>query len=181
MKESESLLRTAVAPLASKRRWQLGGLVLLVLMAVLLIFEEGEIHRGRGEAPTGLRSQQRRVHDARNLHATYPRRCGENGPPPPGFDASPPSMGGHHTHAANVLPAATAFKLQVCLYESLDIFRRLAKEHGITRWAAHAGSLIGSKCYSSMNPWDDDVDVTVSPEHTERTYRFIMRDLGQTQ
>lgn len=52
-------------------------------------------------------------------------------------------------------------KLQVCMYSSLDRWTKLAKEHNLTRWAAIAGSMIGAKCYQSMNPWDDDIDIMV--------------------
>ena len=32
---------------------------------------------------------------------------------------------------------------------------------GISRWVVHGGSSIGAKCYGGMNPWDDDIDITV--------------------
>lgn len=52
-------------------------------------------------------------------------------------------------------------KLQVCMYSSLDRWTKLAKEHNLARWAAIAGSMIGVKCYQSINPWDDDIDIMV--------------------
>lgn len=52
-------------------------------------------------------------------------------------------------------------RLQTCLYESISRFNSLAKEYGITRWAAVAGSAMSAVCSHSMNLWDDDIDVTV--------------------
>lgn len=52
--------------------------------------------------------------------------------------------------------------MQVCSYTLLDRFWLLAKEYNITRWSAHGGSLMGAVCHRSINPWDDDIDITVA-------------------
>lgn len=54
------------------------------------------------------------------------------------------------------------FFLQTCSYTLLDKFWDLTKEYNITRWSAHGGTLMGAMCYRSINPWDDDIDITVS-------------------
>ena len=54
--------------------------------------------------------------------------------------------------------------VQTCQYAELAAWNRVAQEHGIERWSIQAGSLVGFKCYGSMNPWDDDIDLMmVSP------------------
>jgi len=53
-------------------------------------------------------------------------------------------------------------KLQVCSYTLLDKFWALAAEYNISRWSAHGGTLMGAMCHRSINPWDDDIDITLS-------------------
>ena len=50
---------------------------------------------------------------------------------------------------------------QSCLYDVLTRWNQLAMDLGISRWVVHGGSSIGAKCYGGMNPWDDDIDITV--------------------
>ena len=50
---------------------------------------------------------------------------------------------------------------QTCLYDILTRWNQLATDLGIVRWAAHGGSAMGAKCYGGINPWDDDIDITV--------------------
>jgi len=97
-----------------------------------------------------------------NPHAGFPRLCAEPGDLPAEYDATPPTSG-HHQHGGHT--PDKAYQIQICQYEALDIFRGLAEQYNISRWAASAGSLIGAQCYSSMNPWDDDIDVVVSNQH----------------
>jgi len=52
-------------------------------------------------------------------------------------------------------------KKQSCIYDALTRWNKLSKDLGISRWAAHGGSAMGAKCYGGMNPWDDDIDITV--------------------
>jgi len=44
---------------------------------------------------------------------------------------------------------------------TLDRWSKLAADVGIDRWAAHGGSIISAKCFQSINPWDDDIDVSI--------------------
>ena len=52
--------------------------------------------------------------------------------------------------------------LQVCSYTLLNRFWDLTKEFNITSWSAHGGALMGAMCHQAINPWDDDIDITVS-------------------
>ena len=96
-----------------------------------------------------------------NPHATFPRDCANPGPLPQGYNVAVPKNG-HHNHGSTTLQ--DLYRIQVCLYATLDAFKTLVNQYNITRWALHAGSLIGAHCYSSINPWDDDVDITVSQQ-----------------
>ena len=53
-------------------------------------------------------------------------------------------------------------ELQMCLYNALDRWILLANEYNMTRWSAHGGSAMAAVCHRSINPWDDDIDITVS-------------------
>lgn len=52
-------------------------------------------------------------------------------------------------------------ELQKLVYATLSRWNDLAEDLGIHRWAVHGGSAMGAKCFGGMNPWDDDVDLTV--------------------
>jgi hypothetical protein len=52
-------------------------------------------------------------------------------------------------------------RLQACTYSLLDEWSDLARRHSIQPWAAHGGSAIGARCFGSMNPWDDDIDISI--------------------
>ena len=53
------------------------------------------------------------------------------------------------------------YRKQVCAYHVLISWNELAKQLGITRWTANGGSTLGVKCFGGMNPWDDDIDLTI--------------------
>jgi len=53
------------------------------------------------------------------------------------------------------------FKTQICQYDALNRWHQLSKQLGITQWTVHGGSTMGAKCFDAMNPWDDDIDLTV--------------------
>lgn len=50
---------------------------------------------------------------------------------------------------------------QSCLYDILVSWNQLTTDLRISRWVVHGGSSIGAKCYGGLNPWDDDIDITV--------------------
>jgi hypothetical protein len=52
-------------------------------------------------------------------------------------------------------------RLQSCTYSLLNEWNQLAQRHSIQPWAAHGGSAIGARCFGSMNPWDDDIDISI--------------------
>lgn len=122
-----------------------------------------------------------------NVHAAYPRVCGEPvqeihpdtlslfeyihqlfDERPWKFDWSTWKFSREETHFHSQFDGASVKKqveqlsvMQVCMYSALDRWKELAQEYNM-RWSAHGGTLMGAKCYSSMNPWDDDIDLTVS-------------------
>jgi hypothetical protein len=53
-------------------------------------------------------------------------------------------------------------KAQVCQYAFLNRFAQVARAWNIT-WSLVAGSMVSARCFNSMNPWDDDIDVMVAP------------------
>ena len=69
------------------------------------------------------------------------------------------SAAGHTQGAALTVGPLTA--LQQCTYSLLDEWWDLTRHYNITNWSAHGGSAMGARCWGSLNPWDDDVDVSV--------------------
>ena len=66
-----------------------------------------------------------------------------------------------HTKSVDVLPRLIK---QTCLYDTLTRWNEWAangNNASSLRWVVHGGSSIGAKCYGGMNPWDDDIDLTV--------------------
>lgn len=53
------------------------------------------------------------------------------------------------------------FRIQSLLYDVLIQWNHLAENLGMVRWTVHGGSSMGAKCFGAMNPWDDDIDLTV--------------------
>ena len=53
-------------------------------------------------------------------------------------------------------------KLQSYNYAALDRFWELLQDNKNMRFSAHGGTLMGSACHGSINPWDDDIDITVN-------------------
>ncbi|KAL7463520.1 hypothetical protein ACHAXS_003881, partial [Conticribra weissflogii] len=107
----------------------------------------------------------------RRLHASFPTKCGElpeesspilsniidlayNNPPKMASYRVPYTLLSH-SGRKNLI------EVQVCMYNNLVRWNALAKELGITNWATHGGSAIGAKCYGGLNPWDDDIDITI--------------------
>lgn len=103
-----------------------------------------------------------------NVHSTFPRTCGApldyTSMIHPGTGLLYQKMeklnngGDAHMHIIqkgnNVQEKLEKLtKLQTCMYSSLDRWTKLADEYHVTRWAAVAGSVVGLKCYQSINPW----------------------------
>lgn len=104
-----------------------------------------------------------------NSHVNLSKDCANPGPLPAGFDGTAPAVGGQHNHGS--MKKEDLHRVQVCQYHSLDVFRRLASRLDF-RWTLGAGSLIGGHCYASMNPWDDDIDVSVSRDGASKIRRM---------
>jgi hypothetical protein len=68
---------------------------------------------------------------------------------------------GHFASGSSPTELNALARLQSCTYSLLDAWNRLAQRHSIQPWAAHGGSAIGAKCFGSMNPWDDDIDISI--------------------
>ena len=60
-----------------------------------------------------------------------------------------------------VLPR-TDIEINAYMYEMFRTFDQIAKEHDIQYWAT-AGTLLGYVRHGGMVPWDDDIDVEISP------------------
>mmetsp|Transcript_1296 Transcript_1296/g.3158 ORF Transcript_1296/g.3158 Transcript_1296/m.3158 type:complete len:649 (-) Transcript_1296:102-2048(-) len=67
---------------------------------------------------------------------------------------------GSHTKSVDIRPRLMK---QTCLYDTLTRWNELTEKlgGGMKRWVVHGGSAMGAKCYGGMNPWDDDIDMTV--------------------
>jgi hypothetical protein len=113
--------------------------------------------------------------EKRNLHDNFPLQCGQS--PAWLYPSIDPLVnlymsdreaakkhkyrfneGGHAGGLANISELS---QTQVCLYDTLHRWRALAKKHNIKDWAAHGGTLIGATCFGAMDPWDDDLDLTM--------------------
>ena len=66
-----------------------------------------------------------------------------------------------NNHMQNKSDLRHLLAVQSAMYETLNLWNQLVDELQIHRWTAHGGSAIGAKCFGGMNPWDDDIDLTV--------------------
>ena len=66
-----------------------------------------------------------------------------------------------NNHMKNKSDLRHLLEVQSAMYVTLHRWNQLMKGLGIDRWTAHGGSAIGAKCFGGMNPWDDDIDLTV--------------------
>jgi hypothetical protein len=136
-----------------------------------------EPRRGENDA---LRREVSRLRARRNLlnyHRAFPRTCGAAptviAPELTDmFNRVTLSSGvGHINHAKTTStlalrpagPSSNTYMTQVCQYAFLDQWTLIARSHNLTKWTASGGSLISSRCFNSMNPWDDDIDIVVAP------------------
>lgn len=83
-----------------------------------------------------------------------------------------PNSGGNSHHAHGHYSVGLLYRIQICQFAALKAWSKLAEQHNITRWAAQSGSLVGCECYQGLNPWDDDIDITVSRRHTHTMGRL---------
>jgi hypothetical protein len=68
---------------------------------------------------------------------------------------------GHFATSSSQSDLVGLTRLQSCTYSLLNAWSDLARRHSIQPWAAHGGSAIGALCHGSMNPWDDDIDISI--------------------
>jgi hypothetical protein len=68
---------------------------------------------------------------------------------------------GHGNHGSGVFSLTHLVDEQVCMYDVLEKWAELSVKLNISRWTAHGGAAISAKCHAAMNPWDDDIDLTV--------------------
>jgi hypothetical protein len=113
-----------------------------------------------------------------NLHANYGFDCGnkinlEDTVAPStiplfemvsGYSPSRSTNGvGHRMYRGPIENGVmTLTQLQICSYYALQKFQALAEAHNMSRYSAHGGTLMAAVCHRSINPWDDDIDITVS-------------------
>ena len=70
---------------------------------------------------------------------------------------------GHRMYAGPMINGVDILtKLQSYNYAALDRFWELLQDNKNMRFSAHGGTLMGSACHGSINPWDDDIDITVN-------------------
>ncbi|KAK1744260.1 hypothetical protein QTG54_004793 [Skeletonema marinoi] len=82
--------------------------------------------------------------------------------PPPQIKHTMKANNGNHQVDKNSTAMASALlKIQMHMYDILARWNLLAEDLGIDRWVVHGGSAMGAKCFGGMNPWDDDIDMTV--------------------
>ncbi len=81
-----------------------------------------------------------------------------NDPPPRQRKHVVPFNDGNHMMGNDV---KSLLEIQKLVYATLTRWNHLAEDLGIHRWVVHGGSAMGAKCFGGMNPWDDDVDLTV--------------------
>lgn len=104
-----------------------------------------------------------------NPHKYHSTECKNPGMIPAGFNGDTPGNG-HHNHGS--YSNEYLYKIQVCQYDALNIFWKIATRYQITRWMSIAGTVIGTRCFSSMNPWDDDIDITIAKKDRDKFYTF---------
>lgn len=60
------------------------------------------------------------------------------------------------------------------LFEILKYFDEICKENNI-QYTLYAGSLIGAIRHSDIIPWDDDIDVALTPDNYEKLRKVMMK------
>lgn len=80
-----------------------------------------------------------------------------------GFNPGAYNGVGHIRYSGSILDGAKRLLfLQICSYTLLNRFWELAEKFNIDRWSVHGGGVMGAICHNAINPWDDDIDITVS-------------------
>ena len=79
-----------------------------------------------------------------------------------GYNKDKPRNGlGHRSYGGPLMKGVKLLtQLQAFQYTALQRWWELTQEYDIQRWSAHGGSAMAAVCHNSINPWDDDIDIT---------------------
>eukprot|EP00571_Detonula_confervacea_P017764 CAMPEP_0172311790 /NCGR_PEP_ID=MMETSP1058-20130122/15777_1 /TAXON_ID=83371 /ORGANISM="Detonula confervacea, Strain CCMP 353" /LENGTH=718 /DNA_ID=CAMNT_0013025081 /DNA_START=122 /DNA_END=2275 /DNA_ORIENTATION=- len=163
-----------------QRRRAFVASIVVVFFAVHVMKGQQQQHQ---RAPSALSQPSQPSHQNNrnmNLHAAFPIQCGQlpqqeqantsvlskiydiilrDAPFAPKYRINFNPV--NHNPAGFAEDPTLLYQTQVCSYENLARWNVLSQQLNISDWALHGGAAMGGKCFGAMNPWDDDIDLTI--------------------